>query len=391
MNRVEKIKLGDLVDFVGGGTPRRDRADYWGGKIPWASVKDLTSQTLETTIESITPEGLANSASNIIPKDTVIIASRVGLGKVAINEKPVAINQDLKALTPKTKRLSPRYLLLYLLSKAEYFESIGVGATVKGLTLLDYQKLEIALPSLEEQERIVTLLDEADALRKLRARADQRTASLTAALFNKMFGDPETNSKGWPLIQLGDIAPLKSGYAFKSSEYTASGVRLVRISNFDGQNLVFEAGTAYLPETHFNKYPAYQLAPNDILIAMSGATTGKLGMVRTADTPSLLNQRVGKFFIRDKNQLDAQFLFAALNLPNVMRTLIGEAAGSAQPNVSPSNVGSVKIPLPPLALQKEFADRVKEIRELESTQSASRNRLDNLFQSLLHRAFNEEL
>ena len=96
-------------------------------------MKDLQSQSLETTIESITAEGLANSASNLIPKGTVIIASRVGLGKVAINRKPVAINQDLKALTPHSDVLLPRYLLLFLLSNAKYFEQAGVGATVKGL------------------------------------------------------------------------------------------------------------------------------------------------------------------------------------------------------------------------------------------------------------------
>jgi type I restriction enzyme S subunit len=145
MKRWPLKPLGDLVTFVGGGTPRRDRPDYWGGDIPWASVKDLQSQSLEMTAETITTLGLANSASNLIPKGTVIIASRVGLGKVAINKKPVAINQDLKALTPRSNNIRPRYLLQFLYSKAEYFERAGVGATVKGLTIGDYQKLGACL------------------------------------------------------------------------------------------------------------------------------------------------------------------------------------------------------------------------------------------------------
>jgi len=130
-------------------------------------VKDLRGQSLDTTVDTITAEGLSNSASNLIPEGTVIIASRVGLGKAAINRRPVAINQDLKALTPRTKELLPWYLLQFLLSKADYFERSGVGATVKGLTIPDYQKLDIPVPPLAEQERIVKLLDEADGLRKL--------------------------------------------------------------------------------------------------------------------------------------------------------------------------------------------------------------------------------
>lgn len=117
MTRWPTKPLGELVNFIGGGTPRRDCPDFWGGEIPWASVKDLKSQSLGRTLESITPQGLDNSASNLIPKDTVIIASRVGLGKVVINLTPVAINQDLKALTPRDNNLFPRYLLLFLLSK----------------------------------------------------------------------------------------------------------------------------------------------------------------------------------------------------------------------------------------------------------------------------------
>jgi type I restriction enzyme, S subunit len=249
----------------------------------------------------------------------------------------------------------------------------------------------IPVPPLREQERIVKLLDQADELRKVRAQADRRTDALIPALFHDMFGDPISNPIGWPLAKLSEIAPLKSGYAFKSTDYCAEGVRLVRISNLDGQNLVFDEGTVYLPESFLHEYPPFQLAAGDVLIAMSGATTGKLGMVRSDDVPSLLNQRVGKFFIRDASRIEPTFLFSTLGVPAVTRKLIGEAAGSAQANVSPSGVGSVEIPVPPLPMQKEFAQRVTEICELEAAQAASRQRLEALFQSMLHRAFNGEL
>jgi type I restriction enzyme S subunit len=249
----------------------------------------------------------------------------------------------------------------------------------------------VEYPSFTSQERIVKLLDEADELRQLRAKADSRTHQLLPAQFQDMFGDPAINPKQWPLVQLGDIAPLKSGYAFKSSDYCRVGVRLVRISNLNGKTLEFGDGTAFLPESYWADYRAFQVAPKDILIAMSGATTGKLGMVRPADVPSLLNQRVGKFFIRSFDRLDPMFLFCLLSFEAMNRRLIGSAAGSAQANVSPSAVGRVEIPIPPLSLQREFAEWVMEIHDLEARQAASRRRMNELIKSLLQRAFNGDL
>src|SRR5712692_5041742 len=161
------VQLGEMVEFVGGGTPSRDVPEYWGGSIPWASVKDLTSQDLAFTTETITEEGLKNSASKLVRPGTVIIASRVGLGKVCINRLPVAINQDLKALVPKNGNIAPRYLMYFLLSQATVLEQTGVGATVKGLKISDLERIKIPFPPLPEQERIVQILDEAEELRRL--------------------------------------------------------------------------------------------------------------------------------------------------------------------------------------------------------------------------------
>lgn len=232
MTRWPTKPLGELVNFIGGGTPRRDCPDFWGGEIPWASVKDLKSQSLGRTLQSITPQGLDNSASNLIPKDTVIIASRVGLGKVVINLTPVAINQDLKALTPRDNNLFPRYLLLFLLSKAEYLELAGVGATVKGLTIADYQSLKIPVPPLAEQERIVRLLDEADELRKLRARADRRATDLIPAVFHDMFGDPVHNSQRLPIVHVEETGRVQLGRQRAPKYQTGKHTRpYVRVAN----------------------------------------------------------------------------------------------------------------------------------------------------------------
>jgi type I restriction enzyme S subunit len=383
--------LGELVDFVGGGTPRRDHPDYWGGEIPWASVKDLQSQSLETTLENITAEGLANSASNLIPKGTVIIASRVGLGKVAINLKPVAINQDLKALTPRSSDLSPRYLLLFLLSKAEYFERTGVGATVKGLTLADYQKLDIVLPSLTEQERIVKLLDEGDDLRKLRTQADRRTADLIPSLFHEMFGDPDSNPFDWPVTCASDLMDACDYGTSQKANEEGRGIPVLRMGNVttDGCLDLEDLKTVELADSELTKQ---RLQVGDVLFNRTNSRelVGKTGMWdgRFEAVPA-------SYFIRVRFRPNAehpQHFTTFMNLPFMKRRLAEMARGAVgQANINSQELKSIEFPVPPIKLQREFAARVSEIRAMQTEQATSRRRLDALFHSLLHRAFSGDL
>jgi len=150
-----------LKEIKGGGTPSRKKPTYWGGTIPWASVKDLNGVYLRNTEEYITQEGLNNSASNLIPAGAVIIATRMALGKVVRFSCDVAINQDLKALFPK-KELSSDYLFYWLLLQASLIETLGAGSTVKGIRLETLRALKLMLPPIDEQKKIVAILTGVD-------------------------------------------------------------------------------------------------------------------------------------------------------------------------------------------------------------------------------------
>ena len=277
MSRWPTTRLGDLVRFVGGGTPSRDKAEYWNGNIPWASVKDLQSLEIERTVETITEDGLRNSASNVVPRNTVVIASRVGLGKVSITLRPMAINQDLKALVPFSGEILPRFLLYYFVAIADQIEGAGVGATVKGVTIEYLEKLEVPFPSLSDQHRIVGILDEAEALCRLRALADQRTSSIEAALFLEVFGSPAINPFDWPVESVGALYEESRGgvkcgpfgSALKKHEYTDSGVPVWGIPNVLPNQFV-EAGSLYISHPKFEELRAYAVEPGDLLISRAG-------------------------------------------------------------------------------------------------------------------------
>jgi type I restriction enzyme S subunit len=160
----EKRPLREAIGAqLGGGTPPRAIASYWGGNIPWASVKDFTDDgaILASTVESITPEGLRASSSNLIPSGTPLVCTRMAVGRSALAPMPVAINQDVKALVP-AEGVGGSYLLRLLQYIQPAAASAAIGSTVKGIRIQDYLSLPVPLAPQTEQEAIVEVLDTLD-------------------------------------------------------------------------------------------------------------------------------------------------------------------------------------------------------------------------------------
>jgi len=156
----EEKKLGDVCNIIGGGTPAKSTSEYYTGNIPWATVRDMKFDVLATTEFCITKKAIKESSSNLIPRNNVIIATRVGLGKVCILSNDTAINQDLKGILPKKKNgLDTSYLFYWFKSISKIIEANGVGATVKGVKIPFIESLKIPFPNLFAQKQIVNNLD----------------------------------------------------------------------------------------------------------------------------------------------------------------------------------------------------------------------------------------
>ena len=198
-------RLGGVLDnIVGGGTPSKDHPEYFQGSIPLMTVKDMKVPRPSLTGFNITEEALANSSARVVPADTVVIATRMGLGKVVRPKMPTAINQDLKALFP-CDALDKSFLEMWLVSIAAKIEAMGTGTTVKGVRLNQIRELEILLPPLNEQRRIVekieTLFAELDkgeeALREVQKLLTRyRQSVLKAAVTGELTADWRAENAG---------------------------------------------------------------------------------------------------------------------------------------------------------------------------------------------------
>ena len=209
--------------------------------------------------------------------------------------------------------------------------------------------------------------------------------------------DPDTANlpplpEGYVWASFGQICRVQGGFAFKSTDYVKEGVPLVRISNLVNGRVQVSADTVFLPPEFATANPAFLLRKGDVLIAMSGATTGKMATMDD-DIPALLNQRVGRFVLSSEELSNAKFV--SYLVMQITQKVLKDAYGAAQPNISPAEIEEFSIPLPPLAEQTrivaEVERRLSVVAELESVVTANLQRATRLRQSILQRAFTGEL
>ena len=145
------------------------------------------------------------------------------------------------------------------------------------------------------------------------------------------------------LVELGSVCQIRNGYAFKSSEFKESGIPLIRISNFDDGPVYFDKKTVHVDSTYLKTKSGFKVEKGDVLIALSGATTGKYG-IYTNDEPSLLNQRIGLLKSGASQEITEKFFFYYLTV--LKSEILRKAGGAAQPNISTKAISAFKIPLP---------------------------------------------
>lgn len=378
------VPIGDLCRIVGGGTPSRKNEVFYQGDIPWVTVKDFNGLFLEDAQEHITQDAVGSSATNVIPADSVLVVTRVGLGKVALTARSVAINQDIKALIPDD-RILPEYLLWFMVSYAPEIERIGVGATVKGITLKDLKSIQVPVPTIPEQHRIVDILKRADGIRRLRKQAIQTARELIPALFVDMFGDPATNPKGWervPFSAVGTLDRGKSKHRPRNAPILFGGpypfIQTGEVANSGGR--IRNYSTTY-SEQGLSQSRLWPKGTLCITIAANIAETGVL------EFDACFPDSVVGFLPGPRVTTD----FVQAWLAFLQPTLEANAPQLAQKNINLKILGELPIPIPPIDLQQEFSRRRESVESMIGMQSVSDQQSDNVFQSLLHRAFCGEL
>ncbi len=403
----EVKKLGDIAEISSGGTPSRNKKEYWdNGSIPWVKIKDIKEKFISTTEEFITEDGLKNSSAKLFKKGTLLYSIFATLGEVAILDIDATTNQAIAGINIKENNINSLYLMYFLRSIKDEISNKGRGVAQNNLNLSILKQIQIPLPPLKEQERIVGILDESFAkidesikiLEQDLLNLDELMQSALQKAFNPLKDNAKENYKlpqGWEWKSLGEISNLiQNGFAASKNNEIPSGYVHLRTHNIstDG-NLNFD--TLIKIKREFIKEKQSFIEKNDILFNNTNSTelVGKTALV-TQNYNYAFSNHLTK--IKLKNQYNSKlvvFYFVLLLKNKYFEKICHQWIGQSGINID--KLKKIQIPLPPLKEQEQIASHLDElsshVKNLKQNYQAQIKDLQELKKSLLDKAFKGNL
>jgi len=283
-----------------------------------------------------------------------------------------------------------RYLYYVVSTKVELFKGMSQGSIIKYLRLPQLEALEIPLPPVLTQRRIVAILEKAEAAREKRRQANQLTEQFLRSAFLEMFGDPLTNRKKWDISPMEKVCSKITDGTHFSPPPQESGVPYITAKHLKQTGLDFFLDPTYISrERHEEIYKRCDPVKGDVLYIKDGATTG-IAAVNRYDFPfSMLSSLA---LLRPEPQImNSGYLVTYLNSPRVKENILRQMAGGAIKRLTVAKIKHLSVVSPPLELQSRFAALVDKVESLRAKQRESEKELENLFNSLMQKAFKGEL
>jgi type I restriction enzyme S subunit len=391
--------LGEITTIVGGGTPTRSNPDFYGGEIPWVTPKDMKSWEIHGAQVTITQSGLKNSATRVVPANSVLVVVRSGVLKhtvpVAVNRVPVAINQDMKALQCGDV-LDPDFLARFLKARSSEILQWVRATTADNFPIDSLKKLRIPLPPLAEQRRIAEVLGRAEALRLKRRAALAQLDTLAQALFVELFGETGESPRRWPVRPVSDyVAEFQGGRSLEAEtgENAVTRNRVLKVSAVTG--MTFLAHESKPVPDSYQPPPEHFARAGDLLFSRANTMelVGAVAYVDTVPANVLLPDKLWRFVWREPVTVEPLFVWALFQTPVVRREIARRATGTSgsMKNISQEKVFGISTILPPLSFQQTFTRRITALERLKTVHRASLAELDALFAVLQHHAFRGEL
>ena len=362
---VEWSTIGDVCQKVfAGGTPTSSNSSYYGGDIPWLRSGEVNFNEITSTEKTITEEGYNSSSARWVESRSVLVAmTGATVARSAITLIELTANQSVCALIPKRDILNYRYLFYWISKSYIQMKGMAQGA-LTSLNLNLIKSLEIPIPPLPVQEEIVRVLDTFTELQaELQAELQKRLQQYNYYRDNLLSFEGRTDVK-WK--KLGDVADLLSGFPFDSTQFTNTGIRLMRGMNIKRGQLCFnEKDDRYWKsEEGLEKYIVQE---NDIVISMDGSLVGRsFGMVKKEDLPLLLVQRVAR--VRS-SVFNINYIYHCINnwFPDYVDK---KKTKGAIPHISMKDISNFPIPSPSLEEQEKIVSILDRFEALTNDLSA---------------------
>jgi restriction endonuclease S subunit len=351
-------------------------------------VKKGTSITKNRVVEGGIPviaggqqPAYYHNVANRNGKTITISASGAYAGFVNYFEIPIFASDCTTIQSLDESKVLTKYIYLFLKSKQKYIYTLQRGAGQPHVYAKDLVKIDVPLPPLPVQKRIVSILEKAEKLKERRKKANEETNKIIQSVFYEMFW-----GKKYPMRSLIELSKEKPQYGSGAKAIKYDGkLRYIRITDIDSSGELIKSNP--VSPSFFNE--KYVLKKGDLLFARSGATVGKTYLHRKNDNSSIYAGYMIRF--RFKEEVNPEYVYAFTKTSYYKGWIKKTQTQVAQPNINAKQYGSLKNPLPPIHLQLKFAEIVKKIEAMKERQKKSTEDINQLFDALMQKAFKGEL
>ena len=384
---MRRVKLGQICEVVSGGTPKTNVEEYWNGEFNWITPAEINDNDyiISDTKRKITQLAIEKKKLPLLPKGTVLLSSRAPIGKVAITGKEMYCNQGFKNLICSDE-ICNEYLYWYLKSKKEYLNSLGRGATFKEISKKIVENIEIKLPEIERQRKIVDKLKKVDKIIQRRKNQSRLLDVVVQARFVEMFGDPIINNMSWPESTIGDgcFVTKLAGFEYsKYIEYDDTGdVVMVKAQNVKNGTLN-RKDLSFISNEVSDARPRSQLLPGDVVMTYVGANIGDVALIDDKYKYHLA-PNVAKIRVDAKIYNSVYFMYMLMFLRSY---IVKNSADTAKAALGMERIRKLKVFIPTYDLQNQFAAFVQQVNKSKFEIQKSLEKTQLLFDSLMQEYF----
>lgn len=381
--------LGDVCQTFTGGTPSRTKPQYFGGGITWVKITDMLQGTVLGTEESLSDEGIANSSAKVLPVGTVLISIFATIGRTAVLGIEAATNQAIAGVVPKdTQQLQPDYLRYFLDSKHSELNRVARGVAQPNVNQGILKGLEIPVPPLPDQRRIVDLLSRAEGIVRLRREAEKKAAEFIPALFLDMFGDPATNPKGWAVRKVSDfVSRFEGGKNIQAGSENGSLYRILKVSA--ATSGIYRESESKPSPDGYSPPTSHIVRAGDMLFSRANTEelVGATAIVDRTDGKTLLPDKLWRFVWAEP--VEPAYMHALFQSSHVRRELgkLSSGTSASMRNISQGKLFDFQVSIAPYSDQKAFSERSAAVQSILSQQSAATAKAQATFDALLARVF----
>lgn len=379
-------KIADFCDTGSGGTPSRRKADiYYGGDIPWIKSGELNDSVLFKTGETITNKGLKESSAKLVPAGSILIAMYgATVGKTAFLGINAATNQAICNIQPNPEIIENKFLWYFLRSNIKELLQKRVGGAQPNISQQIIKEIKAPIPPISEQRQIVEILNQADRLRKLREDADAKAQRILPALFIKMFGDPAANPKGWNTVLFAEVVEIGTQLVDPNHP------EFLDLPHIGGEHIEKETGRILSPtlvkDSNLLSNKFY-FSSDHILLSKIRPYLNKVAYPRFNGVCS-----ADIYPLRPKNNnVTHWYLVSLLRTKAFLDYAKVHSDRLRIPKLNKAQLGAFEFPLPDSHLIIVFDERVEKIISVENFRFALQEKIETLYQGILHRAFTGDL